>query len=178
MKGEVVNIAKQDQIRTNTSIRVPQVRLIERDGSQLGVVPTSEAIERAQEAGLDLVEVAPQAAPPVCRIMDFGKYQYEQSKRHKEARRKQKTVEVKQIKLRPKINEHDYQTKFRHLEHFLGKGHKAKVTIMFRGREMAHTELGRKILDRIIKELEDVALVERAPRMEGRDMTMFLQPKA
>ncbi len=168
-------IAKQTRI--NSSIHAAEVRLIGKDGEQVGIVPTSEALERARDGGVDLVEVAPQAVPPVCRIMDYGKYQYEQSKRKREARKKQVVIEIKEIKLRPKIGEHDYQTKFRNLQKFLEKGNKAKVTIMFRGREMAHTELGRKILDRIVQELEGVASVERPIRMEGRDMTVWLQPK-
>ncbi len=146
------------------------------DGSQIGVVPTQEALRQAQELDLDLVEVAPQADPPVCRIMDYGKYKYERDIRQKEARKKQSRVEVKEIKFRPKIDRHDYATKRGHVERFLRAGAKVKITIMFRGREMAHTDLGRKILDQLVTELGDGIVVESPPKQEGRNMVMVIGP--
>ncbi len=146
------------------------------DGSQIGVVPTQEALRQARDLDLDLVEVAPQADPPVCRIMDYGKYKYERDIRQKEARKKQSRVEVKEIKFRPKIDRHDYDTKKGHVERFLRAGAKVKITIMFRGREMAHTDLGRKILDRLIEELGDGIVVESPPKQEGRNMVMVIGP--
>jgi translation initiation factor IF-3 len=139
-------------------------------------VSTQEAIRRAQELDLDLVEVAPQATPPVCRIMDYGKYKYERDIRQKEARKKQSRIEVKEIKFRPKIDAHDYGTKKGHVERFLKAGSRVKITIMFRGREMAHTELGRKILDRLIADLEGQAIVDAAPKQDGRNMVMVIAP--
>lgn len=146
------------------------------DGSQIGIVSTQEALRRAQELDLDLVEVAPQANPPVCRIMDYGKYKYERDIRQKEARKKQARVEVKEIKFRPKIDPHDYETKKGHVVRFLNSGARVKVTIMFRGREMAHTELGRRILDRLVEDLKDLAVVEAAPKQDGRNMVMVIAP--
>jgi len=139
-------------------------------------VSTQDALRRAQELDLDLVEVAPQANPPVCRIMDYGKYKYERDIRQKEARKKQSKIEVKEIKFRPKIDPHDYATKKGHVERFLRAGARVKVTIMFRGREMAHTELGRKILDRLVEDLTDLAVVEAAPKQDGRNMIMVIAP--
>ena len=152
------------------------MRLVGPDGSQIGIVSTQEALRRAQELDLDLVEVAPQATPPVCRIMDYGKYKYERDIRQKEARKKQSKVEVKEIKFRPKIDPHDYATKKGHVERFLRAGARVKVTIMFRGREMAHTELGRRILDRLVEDLTDLAVVESAPKQDGRNMIMVIAP--
>ena len=146
------------------------------DGSQIGVVPTQEALRQARELDLDLVEVAPQADPPVCRIMDYGKYKYERDIRQKEARKKQSRVEVKEIKFRPKIDRHDYATKRGHVERFLRAGAKVKITIMFRGREMAHTDLGRKILDQLVEELGDTIVLESPPKQEGRNMVMVIGP--
>jgi translation initiation factor IF-3 len=146
------------------------------DGAQVGVVSTQDALRMARDLDLDLVEVAPQADPPVCRIMDYGKYKYERDIRQKEARKKQSRVEVKEIKFRPKIDPHDYATKKGHVERFLKAGAKVKITIMFRGREMAHTELGRKILDRLVGELGDSVLVESMPKQEGRNMIMVIAP--
>ncbi len=146
------------------------------DGAQIGIVPTTDALRKAQELDLDLVEVAPQANPPVCRIMDYGKYKYERDIRQKEARKKQARIEVKEIKFRPKIDPHDYATKKGHVERFLRAGARVKVTIMFRGREMAHTELGRKILDRLVADLTDLAIVETAPKQDGRNMVMVIAP--
>ncbi|MGH2681616.1 MAG: translation initiation factor IF-3 [Actinomycetota bacterium] len=146
------------------------------DGQQIGIVPVSEALKQAQDLDLDLVEVAPQANPPVCRIMDYGKYKYERAVRQKEARKKQARVEVKEIKFRPKIDRHDYETKKGHVIRFLNAGARVKVTIMFRGREMAHTELGTKILDRLVKDLEGLATVDVHPKLDGRNMTMVIAP--
>jgi translation initiation factor IF-3 len=146
------------------------------DGSQIGIVSTQEALRQAQELDLDLVEVAPQANPPVARIMDYGKFKYERDIRQKEARKKQARVEVKEIKFRPKIDRHDYATKKGHVVRFLTAGARVKVTIMFRGREMAHTDLGRKILDRLVEDLGDTATVEAQPKQDGRNMVMVIAP--
>jgi translation initiation factor IF-3 len=146
------------------------------DGSQIGIVEVQDALRQARDLDLDLVEVAPQASPPVCRIMDYGKYKYERDIRQKEARKKQTRVDVKEIKFRPKIDPHDYATKKGHVERFLKAGQRVKVTIMFRGREMAHTELGRKILDRLVVDLADMAVVDAAPKQDGRNMIMVIAP--
>ena len=146
------------------------------DGQQIGVVDTREALRQARDLDLDLVEVAPQASPPVCRIMDYGKYKYDRDVRQKEARRKQSRSGLKEIKFRPKIDPHDYATKKGHVERFLRAGNKVKVTIMFRGREMAHTELGRKILDRLVADLGEAIVVESFPKQEGRNMIMVIGP--
>ena len=160
----------------NDRIRSPQVRLVGPDGDQIGVVPTQDALRRARDLDLDLVEVAPQANPPVARIMDYGKFKYERDIRQKEARRKQARTELKEIKFRPKIDAHDYGTKKGHVERFLRGGHKVKVTIMFRGREMTHTELGRRILDRLVADLGEMVTVESMPKQEGRNMIMVISP--
>ena len=152
------------------------MRLVGADGSQIGIVSTQDALRRAQELDLDLVEVAPQANPPVARIMDYGKFKYERDIRQKEARKKQSRVEVKEIKFRPKIDPHDYATKKGHVVRFLNAGARVKVTIMFRGREMAHTDLGRKILDRLVADLADMAVVEAHPKQDGRNMVMVIAP--
>ena len=146
------------------------------DGQQIGIVSIQEAMRRARELDLDLVEVAPQANPPVCRIMDYGKFKYERDVRQKEARKKQSRVEVKEMKMRPKIDPHDYATKKGHIERFLNQGARVKVTIMFRGREMAHTELGRKLLDRLTADLSELATVDAYPKLDGRNMVMVLAP--
>jgi translation initiation factor IF-3 len=148
------------------------------EGEQLGIMATQDALQLADEQGLDLVEVAPNERPPVCRIMDYGKYKYQRSKRQQQAKKKQKIILVKEIKLRPKTEEHDYQFKTQHVRRFIQDGHKAKVTIVFRGREMAHTELGRRILDRVVTDMEDIATVEQMPKQEGRNMTVVLAPRA
>jgi translation initiation factor IF-3 len=160
----------------NDRIRAPQVRLVGADGSQIGIVSIQDALGRAQDLDLDLVEVAPNAEPPVCRIMDYGKFKYERDVRQKEARKKQTRVEVKEMKMRPKIDPHDYATKKGHIERFLKQGARVKVTIMFRGREMAHTELGRKLLDRLTLDLQELATVETFPKLDGRNMTMLVAP--
>jgi len=159
-------------------IRVPQVRLIDADGKQLGIVPIEEAQRIALEQDLDLVEVAPQASPPVCKVMDYGKYCYEQEQKLKAARKKQSIVVVKEMKMRPKIDIHDYETKKKHVVRFLTQGNKVKMTIMFRGREMTHTELGLNLLNRLAEELSEIATVEARPRLDGRNMTMVLNPVA
>ncbi len=146
------------------------------DGQQIGVVDTREALRQARDLDLDLVEVAPQADPPVCRIMDYGKFKYERDVRQKEARKKQSRTGLKEIKFRPKIDKHDYETKKGHVVRFLNGGHKVKITIMFRGREMAHTELGRKILDRVVEDLGETIVVESMPKQEGRNMIMVIAP--
>ncbi len=153
------------------------MRLIGPDGDQIGIVSREEALKVADEAGLDLVEIAPQADPPVCRIMDYGKFLFEESKKAQQARRKQKQVQVKEIKFRPGTDEGDYQVKLRNLTRFLTEGDKAKVTLRFRGREMAHQELGRNLLKRVEEDLSDIAVVEQYPKMEGRQMVMVLAPK-
>jgi len=153
---------------------VREVRVIDDAGVQLGVMPPQQALVIAKQKGLDLVEVAPMAQPPVCKIMDFGKYQYQEQKRAREARKHQKVIEVKEIKFRPKVDEHDYQFKKRHIEQFLADGDKVKATVFFRGREMAHPEIGRRILERLIEELADVAVPETQPRMEGKTMDTIL----
>jgi translation initiation factor IF-3 len=161
----------------NGSIRAHQVRCIDPDGVQLGVLDTREAILKAEEFGLDLVEVQPNVDPPVCKILDYGKYKYEAQKRANEARKKQKIIEVKEIKLRPNIDEHDYQVKMRNIVKFLTGGDKVKVTLRFRGREMAHQELGANVLTRVREETEEIAKIEAMPKMEGRQMIMVLAPK-
>ena len=151
--------------------------VIAEDGKQLGVMAPEEGLKLAQQAGLDLVEIAPTAVPPVCRIMDHSRFKYEQDKKEKEARKKQKVVHIKEIRLGPKIGEHDYQFKMRHLEDFLKKGDKVKVTMIFRGREMAHIDLGRKILDRLSSDISAVGEVEERPRLEGRFLNMIVRAK-
>lgn len=158
-------------------IKVKDVRVISADGEQLGVLDTREAIKRAEEAGLDLVEVAPTAKPPVCRIMDFGKYKYELSKKAQESKKHQSVIIVKEVKMRPRTDDHDVQFKTNNIKRFLEEGNKVKVTVMFRGREMAHTTHGRALLDRILGLLQNEAAVEQSPRMEGRNMTMMLGAK-
>jgi translation initiation factor IF-3 len=157
---------------------VREVRVIDDTGQQLGIMPPPQALAIARQKGLDLVEISPTAMPPVCRIMDFGKYQYQEQKRSREAKKHQKVIEVKEIKFRPKVDEHDYQFKKKHIERFLAEGDKVKATIFFRGREMAHPEIGRRILERLIGELADVAMAETSPRMEGNQMHTILSQKA
>jgi len=169
------HIATEDA-RINDRIRAREVRLIGADGAQLGVQPLPAALALAREAELDLVEVAASADPPVCKIMDFNRWKYEQEQKRKESRRKTTQVVIKEMKFRPKIDGHDYETKMRHVERFLGEGNKVKLTIMFRGREVAHPELGLKILNRIADQVADFAIVESAPRQDGRNMTMVLHP--
>ena len=161
----------------NEEIRVPQVRLIDSEGEMIGVLPIREALARAAEAGLDLLEISPNAVPPVCKLTDFGKFKYEQQKKRNEAKKKQKVIEIKEIKMRPNIDDHDYGVKMRAMIAFLEEGDKVKVTLRFRGREMAHMDLGAKVLERVRTELDEKAKVEQMPRVEGRQMVMVLTPK-
>jgi translation initiation factor IF-3 len=153
------------------------VRFVGVDGEQLGIIPIKQALKIASEKGLDLVEVAPTAKPPVCKIMDYGKYRFEQSKREKEARKNQKIINIKEVKLRPNIENHDFETKAKNVEKFLKNGDKVKITIMFRGREITHPDIGKQLCLRMAKTVEHVAAVEKAPKVEGRNMTMILTPK-
>ncbi len=161
----------------NEDIRVPQVRLIDQDGEMLGVMSARDALLRAYDVGMDLLEISPNADPPVCKITDYGKYKYEQQKKANEARKKQKVVEIKEIKVRPNIDDHDYEVKMRAARSFIEEGDKVKVTLRFRGREMAHQDLGAKVLERIRTELGDTVKVESMPRLENRQMIMVLAPK-
>ena len=163
--------------RANEEIRVPRVRLIDATGENVGVVTIEKALATAAAAGLDLVEISPNASPPVCKILDFGKYKYEAQKKANEARKKQKVIEIKEIKLRPMIDDHDYQIKLRNMRGFLEEGDKVKVTLRFRGREFAHQELGVKVLERVRSDLEDLGKVEQFPRMEGRQMVMVISAR-
>jgi translation initiation factor IF-3 len=167
---------ERDSTRINERIRVPEVRLIDEKGEQVGIVPTPEALERARNSDLDLVEVAPNSKPPVCRILDYSKYKYEQEQKAKQARKHQQQVNVREIKLRPKIAQHDYETKRGHVERFLKNQDKVKVTIMFRGREQSHPERGRMLLDRLLQDVSEIGVMEQEPLQEGRNMTMLLAP--
>ncbi len=167
---------ERDSTRINERIRVPKVRLIGADGEQLGIVEIAEAMKRAQDADLDLVEVAPGSKPPVTRLLDYSKYKYEQEQKQKAARKHQTQVNVREIKLRPKIADHDYETKKGHVERFLRQRNKVKITIMFRGREQAHPERGRNLLQRLFEDLDGLAVIESAPLQEGRNMSMMLAP--
>jgi translation initiation factor IF-3 len=169
-------LAEKD-LRINEGIRVREVRLIDADGNQKGIVPTIQALQMAREAGLDLVEVAPQAQPPVCKILDYGKYKFELEKKTREARKHQKQIRIKEIRMQPKIDEHDLEFKTRHVQEFLDEGNKVKVTVRFRGRELAHTEFGRQVLDRILQMLGDSFILEKPAQMEGRTMSLLLNPK-
>jgi translation initiation factor IF-3 len=167
----------KDGPRMNEDIRVPKVLLIDQNGEKQGVMPTSAAMEAAEEAGLDLVEIVPTADPPVCKILDYGKFRFEEQKKKAAARKKQKVVELKEIKLRPNIDIHDYDVKAKAMHRFFEEGDKVKVTMRFRGREMAHPELGMKLLMKVKEDFGEVAKVEYEPRMEGRQMIMILAPK-
>ncbi len=162
--------------RVNDAITSPNVRCIDENGEQLGIISIHEALDRATDAGLDLVEVQPNVDPPVCKILDYGKFKYEAQKRANEARKKQKVIDVKEIKLRPNIDEHDYQVKMKNVKKFISAGDKVKVTLRFRGREMAHQELGAQVLSRVREEMEELTKVEAMPKMEGRQMVMVLAP--
>ncbi|MET7014546.1 translation initiation factor IF-3 [Uliginosibacterium flavum] len=163
--------------RLNREISVPEVRLAGEDGEQLGIVPTVEALAMAEEAGVDLVEIAPQAKPPVCRLMDYGKFKYQEQKRAHEAKQKQKQIQVKEVKLRPGTDENDYQIKMRNMTRFLEEGDKVKVTLRYRGREMAHQEFGIRQLERIKADLGELIVVEQFPKLEGRQLVMVIAPK-
>jgi translation initiation factor IF-3 len=164
------------KVRINEKIRAREIRVIDESGGQLGIMTPQAALALAEEKGLDLVEVAPQSAPPVCRILDYGKYLYQLNKKQHDARKKQKIIQVKEVKFRPKTEEHDYQFKKKHIERFLAEGDKVKASVMFRGREVAHPDYGRHILERLRQELVEVAIVESHPRMEDRLMYMLLAP--
>lgn len=170
-------IAQDKEVRINGDITAPQIRLIGVEGEQLGVVSLSEALARAEEEDIDLVEIAPTAEPPVCRLMDYGKFKYAESKRQHEQKLKQKQVQVKEIKFRPGTDEGDYQIKVRNITKFIKDGDKAKVTLRFRGREITHQELGMALLKRVEEELKEIAVVEQFPKMEGRQMVMVLAPQ-
>jgi translation initiation factor IF-3 len=163
--------------RINEDIRVKEVRLVSEEGEQLGIVPIRDAMAIAIEKGLDLVEVAPSAKPPVCRLMDFGRFRFEQSKREKEARKKQKIISVKEVKLRPNIEDHDFEVKAKNARRFLSAGDKVKVTIMFRGREITHPDLGEKLSVKLAEQLSDISAVEKNPKVEGKNMVMILTPR-
>ncbi|MDU8910593.1 translation initiation factor IF-3 [Aestuariicoccus sp. MJ-SS9] len=162
--------------RVNDRIRAPEIRLIGAEGENVGVVSPARALEMAEEAGLDLVEISPNATPPVCKIMDYGKFKYEQQKRESEARKKQKTIEVKEVKFRPGTDTHDYEVKMRNVFKFLENGDKVKITLRFRGREMAHQNLGRELLERVAEDTKEIGKVENFPKMEGRQMVMMIGP--
>ena len=162
--------------RVNDRIRAPEIRLSGAEGENVGVVTPEKALRLAEEAGLDLVEISPNATPPVCKIMDFGKFKYEQQKRESEARKKQKTIEVKEVKFRPNTDTHDYDVKMRNVTRFLEAGDKVKVTLRFRGREMAHQNLGRDLLERVAEDIKEIGKVENMPKMEGRQMVMMIGP--
>ena len=174
-KWEVGAIAAQEP-RLNGEITIRECRLINYDGTQMGIYSVSQALRIAEDQGLDLVEIAPNADPPVCRIMDYGKYKYDQAIKAKQARKNQSKIEIKEMKFRPKIDTGDYETKKKHVLRFLGEGNKVKITIMFRGREMAHPEQGLNILERLADDLKDIAVVESQPKMEGRNMHMLIAP--
>jgi translation initiation factor IF-3 len=167
---------ERDTTRINERIRVPEVRLIDDEGKQIGVLKTAEALSFAQERDLDLVEIAPEARPPVCRVLDYSKYKYEQAQKQKQARKHQQQITIREIKFRPKIAQHDYDTKKHHVERFLRQKDKVKVTIMFRGREVTHPERGTAILDRLAEELAELGVVEQRPLQEGKNMTMMMAP--
>ncbi len=167
----------RDGPRVNEEIRSPQVRLIDQDGEMQGVMSARDAIQRAYSVGLDLLEISPNAEPPVCKILDFGKYKYELQKKKNEARKKQKVIEIKEIKVRPNIDDHDYDVKMRQMKGFIEEGDKVKVTLRFRGREMAHQDIGIRVLERIRSELEAETKVEQMPRLENRQMVMVLSPR-
>ena len=169
---------KNDGPRINSNITATKIRLVDADGEMRGVFETSKALEMAEDSGLDLVEVSPNADPPVCKILDYGKYKYEQQKKANEARKKQKTVEVKEVKMSPRIEQNDYDVKMRNARRFLESGNKVKVSMRFRGREMAHQNIGRELFVKMQQELEELASVELSPKFEGRQMIMVLAPKA
>ncbi len=173
----MLTISKKDLL-INEEIREREVRVVDADGSQLGIMPTKQALSLALEKGLDLVDIAPQASPNVCRIMDYGKYRYEQAKREKEARKNQKTVEVKEVRMSMNIDTHDFETKVNQANKFLKGGDKVKVSVRFRGREMAHTDLGRDLLDRFKDACAEFGAVDKPAKMEGRSLAIFMAPKA
>jgi translation initiation factor IF-3 len=163
-------------LRVNREIRAPKVRVIDQTGEQVGVMTIKEALQKAEELGIDLVEIVPEANPPVCKIIDYGKYRYDQTKREKESKKASHQIKVKEIKFKPNINEHDLQTKLRHVRDFLAKGNKVKVSCVFRGREMVHTQIGEKLVQKVIDDLEDIATVESPMKLFGRMLTVVLAP--
>ena len=167
---------RNDGPRVNDRIRANEIRLIGPNGENVGVISPQKALDAARQIGLDLVEISPNASPPVCKIMDFGKYKYEQQKKESEARKKQKIIEVKEVKFRPNTDTHDYEVKMRNVHKFLGNGDKVKVTLRFRGREMAHQDLGARLLERVAADTEELGKVEQMPKMEGRQMVMLINP--
>ena len=168
---------RDDRVRVNERIRVREVRVIDETGQQLGIMPPQQALTIARQKGLDLVEVSATAVPPVCRIMDYGRYQYMEQKRARQAKKHQRTIEIKEIKFRPKVDEHDYQFKKKHIERFIADGDKVKATVFFRGREIAHPEIGRRILERLLGELGELAIAETMPRLEGNQMSTILSQR-
>ena len=170
--------SKIKKVLINEKIKAREVRVINSEGNQLGIMPSREALRIAKEQGLDLVEVAPNSQPPVCRVMDYGKFKYQQSKKSQEAKKSQTTIQVKEIKVRPGTEEHDIQYKLRNIKRFLGQGNKVKVRIFFKGREIAHSDIGKHLLERIADEVEDLGVVERRPRLDGRNMVMIIAPKS
>ena len=169
-------ISKPAQTRVNERIRIREVRLIDDEGGQIGVIPTRDALEMARERGLDLVEVAPNASPPVCRLMDYGKYRYEQSRKERDSKKNQQVTKLKEVRIEPKIGAHDLETKSNHAARFLDAGNKVKLTVLFRGRSITHPELGKVLLERMAEQLKDHGVVEQTARMEGRTMTMHMAP--
>ncbi len=173
-----MNRIAKETVGINWGIRAPEVRVIDSVGEQVGILPLKEAMKLAEEQGLDLVEVAHTATPPVCRIMNYGKYKYQQNKRTHEARKHQTVIQVKEVKLRPRTEDHDFQFKLRHAKRFLEEGNKVKISVLFRGREMAYPEFGKEILNRFIEGVKDLMVVEQPPRLEGRNMVTILTPKS
>ncbi|MGG4603965.1 translation initiation factor IF-3 [Paenalcaligenes sp. Me131] len=173
----VLDIATERKHRINGEIRIPEVRLIGIEGEQLGVVKVADALDMAEEHDVDLVEIAPQAEPPVCRLMDYGKFRYQEQKRQQEARSKQKIIQIKEVKFRPGTDDGDFNVKLRNVRRFIEDGDKVKVSLRFRGREMAHQELGMRVLERVRDEVEEICQVEAMPKLEGRQMIMVLAPK-
>ena len=173
----VLDIATERKHRINGEIRIPEVRLIGIEGEQLGVVKVTDALDMAEEHDVDLVEIAPQAEPPVCRLMDYGKFRYQEQKRQQEARSKQKIIQIKEVKFRPGTDDGDFNVKLRNVRRFIEDGDKVKVSLRFRGREMAHQELGMRVLERVRDEVEEICQVEAMPKLEGRQMIMVLAPK-
>jgi len=174
LKKEVRFIAKE--VRINRAIRVKEVRVIDPEGKQLGILPIFEALRVAGNYELDLVEVSPKSEPPVCRIMDYGKFKYQQQKKAHDAKKKQAVVHIKEVKMRPKTEEHDFQFKLRHIERFLKEGNKIKVTVVFRGRELAHPDLGRNMVNRVVEGIKEIGKVEQEAKFEGRNFVMILAP--
>lgn len=177
LKGRTNRPRKTDRTNINQYIRAKEVRVIDPDGEQIGILPVSQALDAAAEFGLDLVEISPNATPPVCKIMDYGRYKYELTKKRQEAKKKQSTSQLKEIKVRPKTGEHDLHVKIGHIKKFIGKRDKVKVTVMFRGREITLSKLGNEVLERIAEETADIAVIEQPPKFEGRTLVMVLSPK-